>query len=116
MVAGTTALTENYLYYANRERLVHVNRDGSGTQILLNTTDAIAVDYDIRYIVKPTYIIFWESLYSCKPIGLIAFKETAFSLSCINYKVTIVCTYIYWCTTNFYTYFLSITSTYFFYS
>ena len=104
MVAGTTALTENYLYYANRERLVHVNRDGSGTQILLNTTDAIAVDYDIRYIVKPTYIIFWESLYSCKSIRLIAFKETAFSLSCINYKVTIVCIYIYWCTTNFYTY------------
>ena len=53
MVAGTTALTENYLYYANRQHLVHVNRDGSGTQIFtLNSANAIAVDYDIRYIIQ----------------------------------------------------------------
>ena len=53
VVAGTTALTGNYLYYANRQRLVHVNFDGSGSQIFtLNTTNAIAVDYDIRYVVK----------------------------------------------------------------
>ena len=52
MATGTTALTPNYLYYANRQRLVHVNRDGSGRQILtLNTTNAIAVDYDIRYVI-----------------------------------------------------------------
>ena len=52
MATGTTALTENYLYYANRQRLVHVNRDGSGSQIFtLNATNAIAVDYDIRYII-----------------------------------------------------------------
>ena len=51
MAAGTTSLTENYLYYANRQSLVHVNRDGNGTQIFtLNTTNAIAVDYDIRYV------------------------------------------------------------------
>ena len=56
MAAGTTALTGNYLYYANRQRLVHVNFDGSGSQIFtLNTTNAIAVDYDIRYVIK-TYI------------------------------------------------------------
>ena len=53
VTAGTTPLTENYLYFANRQRLVHVNRDGSGTQIFtLNTTNAIAVDYDIRYIIQ----------------------------------------------------------------
>ena len=53
MVAGTTALTENYLYYANRQHPVHVNRDGSGTQIFtLNSANAIAVDYDIRYIIQ----------------------------------------------------------------
>ena len=63
MAAGTTALTENYLYYANRQHLVHVNFDGSGTQIFtLNTTNAIAVDYDIRYIIKTSDFFLQQQL------------------------------------------------------
>ena len=47
--AGTPSLTQNYLYYANRQRLVHVNRNGTGMRTFtLNTRNAIAVDYDIR--------------------------------------------------------------------
>ena len=51
MLFVDAALTQNYLYFANRRFLVHINRDGSGLLgfRLSNTSNAIAVDFDVRY-------------------------------------------------------------------
>ena len=48
--AGRPALMQNFLYFANRRFLIHANRNGSGlrTFTLTNTSNAVAVDFDVR--------------------------------------------------------------------
>ena len=50
VMAAATPLRKDFLYFANRRFLVHVNRDGSGVRAftLTNTSNAVAVDFDIR--------------------------------------------------------------------
>ena len=53
VMAAVTPLRKDFLYFANRRFLVHINRDGSGVRSfrLTNTSNAVAVDFDIRYRV-----------------------------------------------------------------
>ena len=50
VMAAVTPLRKDFLYFANRRFLVHINRDGSGVRAfrLTNTSNAVAVDFDIR--------------------------------------------------------------------
>jgi len=51
ILADVPVSLQNFLLFANRRFLVQINRDGSGTQAFTlspDTTNAIAIDFDIR--------------------------------------------------------------------